>query len=136
MKLRPDEHNTDNPAGLNRLHVPDLPESGKVGWPVFSGRRRENNIEVRARRHWARKQKSHSRATKVLAKRLFLEVSAVAIDSADDDGKTLYAGEPAGYARWYVYEALEAGTVWWDGELFTGGPAWEKLMAAQAPKRS
>src|SRR5262245_29363546 len=23
-------------------------------------------------------------------------------------------------------EALEAGTVWWDGELFTGGPNWEK----------
>ena len=25
-------------------------------------------------------------------------------------------------------DALEAGTVWWDGELFTGGPNWEKLM--------
>ena len=25
-------------------------------------------------------------------------------------------------------EALEAGTVWWDGELFTGGPDWQKLM--------
>src|SRR5271165_1479349 len=30
-------------------------------------------------------------------------------------------------------EALDAGTVWWDGELFTGGPDWQKLMAAQAP---
>jgi len=30
-------------------------------------------------------------------------------------------------------EALEAGTVWWDGELFTGGPDWRKLMAAKAP---
>ena len=30
-------------------------------------------------------------------------------------------------------EALEAGTVWWDGELFTGGPNWEKLMSATAP---
>jgi acyl-CoA dehydrogenase len=30
-------------------------------------------------------------------------------------------------------EALEAGTVWWDGELFTGAPRWEKLLAAQAP---
>ena len=30
-------------------------------------------------------------------------------------------------------EALEAGTVWWDGELFTGGPDWEKLMSAQRP---
>jgi acyl-CoA dehydrogenase len=31
-------------------------------------------------------------------------------------------------------EALEAGTVWWDGELFTGNPAWDKLMSA-APAR-
>src|SRR5450755_1218622 len=31
-------------------------------------------------------------------------------------------------------EALEAGTVWWDGELFTGGPDWNKLMAARAPE--
>ena len=30
-------------------------------------------------------------------------------------------------------EALDAGTVWWDGELFTGGPNWQKLMSAQAP---
>jgi acyl-CoA dehydrogenase len=30
-------------------------------------------------------------------------------------------------------EALDAGTVWWDGELFTGGPNWSKLMAAKAP---
>ena len=29
-------------------------------------------------------------------------------------------------------EALEAGTVWWDGELFTGAPRWQKLLAAQA----
>jgi acyl-CoA dehydrogenase len=31
-------------------------------------------------------------------------------------------------------EALEAGTVWWDGELFTGGPNWEKLMQAKKPE--
>jgi acyl-CoA dehydrogenase len=31
-------------------------------------------------------------------------------------------------------EALDAGTVWWDGELFTGGPDWQKLMSAKAPK--
>ena len=31
-------------------------------------------------------------------------------------------------------EALEAGTVWWDGELFTGRPNWHKLLAAQAPR--
>jgi acyl-CoA dehydrogenase len=30
-------------------------------------------------------------------------------------------------------EALDAGTVWWDGELFTGGPNWPKLMSAKAP---
>src|ERR1700719_3312992 len=30
-------------------------------------------------------------------------------------------------------EALDAGTVWWDGELFTGGPDWQKLMSAQVP---
>ena len=30
-------------------------------------------------------------------------------------------------------EALEAGTVWWDGELFTGGPDWPKLLSAKAP---
>ncbi|HEY7886622.1 MAG TPA: acyl-CoA dehydrogenase [Steroidobacteraceae bacterium] len=31
-------------------------------------------------------------------------------------------------------EALEAGTVWWDGELFTGAPKWEKLLSARAPQ--
>jgi acyl-CoA dehydrogenase len=33
-------------------------------------------------------------------------------------------------------DALEAGTVWWDGELFTGGPDWEKLLGAAAPRLS
>jgi acyl-CoA dehydrogenase len=31
-------------------------------------------------------------------------------------------------------EALEAGTVWWDGELFTGNPNWNKLLAIPQPK--
>jgi len=31
-------------------------------------------------------------------------------------------------------EALEAGTVWWDGELFTGKPDWSKLLGAKAPQ--
>jgi acyl-CoA dehydrogenase len=31
-------------------------------------------------------------------------------------------------------EALEAGTVWWDGELFTGRPDWSKLLSARAPQ--
>src|SRR5882672_5944586 len=33
-------------------------------------------------------------------------------------------------------EALEAGTVWWDGELFTGNPNWQKLVSAKAPQLS
>jgi acyl-CoA dehydrogenase len=33
-------------------------------------------------------------------------------------------------------DALEAGTVWWDGELFTGGPAWQKLMSAPSARLS
>jgi acyl-CoA dehydrogenase len=33
-------------------------------------------------------------------------------------------------------EALEAGTVWWDGELFTGAPRWSKLLSAKAPQLS
>jgi len=30
-------------------------------------------------------------------------------------------------------EALEAGTVWWDAELFSGKPAWRKLLSTPAP---
>ncbi|MCC7327954.1 MAG: acyl-CoA dehydrogenase [Burkholderiales bacterium] len=30
-------------------------------------------------------------------------------------------------------DALEAGTVWWDGELFTGRPAWSRLLATPEP---
>ncbi len=30
--------------------------------------------------------------------------------------------------------ALEAGTVWWDGELFRGDPDWSKLLAYPVPK--
>jgi len=33
-------------------------------------------------------------------------------------------------------EALEAGNVWWDGELFSGMPHWDKLMSFPAPKLS
>src|SRR5215468_8710787 len=33
-------------------------------------------------------------------------------------------------------EALEAGTVWWDGELFTGRPDWSKLLSAKPPQLS
>lgn len=32
--------------------------------------------------------------------------------------------------------ALEAGTIGWDGELFTGRPQWEKLLTIPAPKLS
>jgi acyl-CoA dehydrogenase len=31
-------------------------------------------------------------------------------------------------------DALEAGTVWWDGELFSGNPDWHKLLAAPPPR--
>src|SRR3970282_2245894 len=30
-------------------------------------------------------------------------------------------------------EALEAGTVWWDGELFSGRPDWRKLLGYPKP---
>ena len=30
-------------------------------------------------------------------------------------------------------EALDAGTVWWDGDLFSGDPDWRKLLALPAP---
>jgi acyl-CoA dehydrogenase len=33
-------------------------------------------------------------------------------------------------------DALEAGTVWWEGELFTGNPDWRKLRAAPPPRLS
>src|SRR5580704_16214748 len=33
-------------------------------------------------------------------------------------------------------EALEAGTVWWDGELFSGAPRWQQLLDMPAPKIS
>lgn len=33
-------------------------------------------------------------------------------------------------------EALEAGTVWWDGELFSGRPDWDKLLAYPRPRLS
>ena len=30
-------------------------------------------------------------------------------------------------------EALDAGTVWWDAELFSGKPQWSKLLSAPKP---
>ena len=33
-------------------------------------------------------------------------------------------------------EALEAGSVWWDGELFSGMPDWDRLMSYPAPALS
>ena len=33
-------------------------------------------------------------------------------------------------------EALDAGTVWWDGELFSGIPDWRKLLALPKPELS
>ena len=31
-------------------------------------------------------------------------------------------------------EAIDAGTVWWDGDLFSGRPDWQKLHAIAQPK--
>ena len=33
-------------------------------------------------------------------------------------------------------EALEAGNIWWDGELFSGMPEWDRLMSYPAPQLS
>jgi acyl-CoA dehydrogenase len=33
-------------------------------------------------------------------------------------------------------EAIDAGTVWWDAELFSGRPDWNKLLAIRAPRLS
>lgn len=33
-------------------------------------------------------------------------------------------------------DAIDAGTVWWDGELFTGDPRWEDLLATPAARLS
>jgi len=33
-------------------------------------------------------------------------------------------------------EAIDAGTVWWDGELFSGDPNWKKLLAFPKPSLS
>jgi len=33
-------------------------------------------------------------------------------------------------------EAIDAGTVWWDGELFSGKPQWNKLLSATKPEVS
>ncbi|MFZ5556041.1 MAG: acyl-CoA dehydrogenase [Pseudomonadota bacterium] len=33
-------------------------------------------------------------------------------------------------------EALDAGTVWWDGELFSGRPEWKRLLATPKPALS
>src|SRR4029077_14810997 len=30
-------------------------------------------------------------------------------------------------------DAIEAGTVWWDGELFSGRPNWQRLLATPVP---
>jgi acyl-CoA dehydrogenase len=33
-------------------------------------------------------------------------------------------------------EAIDAGTVWWDGDLFSGRPDWERLLATPTPRLS
>src|SRR5690348_11879371 len=33
-------------------------------------------------------------------------------------------------------DAIEAGTVWWDADLFSGKPDWDKLLAIPEPRLS
>src|ERR671917_568914 len=33
-------------------------------------------------------------------------------------------------------EAIDAGTVWWDGDLFSGKPDWDKLLETPKPRLS
>src|SRR3954466_3500197 len=33
-------------------------------------------------------------------------------------------------------EAIDAGTVWWDGQLFSGRPDWTRLLSYPAPRLS
>src|SRR3954468_17084996 len=33
-------------------------------------------------------------------------------------------------------EAIDAGTVWWDADLFSGKPNWDKLLSVRAPRLS
>lgn len=33
-------------------------------------------------------------------------------------------------------DAIDAGTVWWDGELFSGRPDWQRLLSTPAPRLS
>ena len=54
--------------------------------------------------------------------------------------KHLYTSPILGFFRTIVptmseteRDALEAGTVWWDGDLFSGKPDWNKLLATPAP---
>ena len=61
----------------------------------------------------------------------------------DDFRRTHITGRMLKFARQVMptmssteQEALEAGTVWWDGELFSGIPDWHKLNTAPAPKLS
>ncbi|MGC8160117.1 hypothetical protein ACP3WZ_26690, partial [Salmonella enterica] len=33
-------------------------------------------------------------------------------------------------------DAIEAGTVWWDAELFSGRPDWKRLLSSPQPRLS
>ncbi|MBI4195086.1 MAG: acyl-CoA dehydrogenase [Betaproteobacteria bacterium] len=57
--------------------------------------------------------------------------------------RTLIAGPVLGWFRGALpqvsqteQEALDAGTVWWDGELFSGRPDWGKLLSLPRPELS
>ena len=57
--------------------------------------------------------------------------------------KSLYTAPILGFYRRILppmsateRDALEAGTVWWDGELFSGKPDWNKLLTTPPPRLS
>jgi acyl-CoA dehydrogenase len=69
---------------------------------------------------------------------LFVVLAALNVETIRRDNVTrrlfgLYRGMLPSMSK-TEQEALEAGNVWWDGELFTGMPDWRRLKSLPAPK--
>lgn len=75
---------------------------------------------------------------------LFLLIAAVAVLFLIDDVRKKYFSQPL---KDYIdrslppmsqteKDAIEAGSVWWDAELFQGNPDWNKLLDMPAPRLS
>lgn len=72
---------------------------------------------------------------------LFVTTAILGVLSLQDFRKT-YITRPI--LAWYKrilpnlsateQEAIDAGTVWWEGELFTGRPDWERLLSTPKPR--